>query len=443
MQVMRRISFGMLICTCLIGYSQAASLSLLMPASSRLSANRHHSLSTDTISSNARHNTYIKRNHEEAKVDQDVIDLESLKHAASSTDTDKHDEKLATLEMQLAAAVNGDEHGQIETVEKQPVETEVTNKATSVDDIHSDNVSSNTNASTNENVNANANSSGIRTQGAQPKQYHGAARLAFGQNPEINAEYLFKHSGGQYSALDMAQYVFWTGDEEGVAKAVEEFIRKGLMSRENAIKFLRDISMGIDYLENAYSANRQVDLIEDNSIRSYPQLIATTTTTTTTTQKPIVLVEKSVIPPLTNNQYGEIPASLMQLNEIPNESKTKVPRVEHSINLDEASGRLRLADFLYAEYSLEEVIYQLAKAMFAQSLAKGSDEAQTTLQRMTTFLESEGSSGRISPALQKSVLDVLLVALADCLAENPQLVAAAKLSLSETGLQLPKQLDKH
>ncbi|XP_031618466.1 uncharacterized protein LOC116337750 isoform X2 [Contarinia nasturtii] len=495
MQVMRRISFGMLICTCLIGYSQAASLSLLMPASSRLSANRHHSLSTDTISSNARHNTYIKRNHEEAKVDQDVIDLESLKHAASSTDTDKHDEKLATLEMQLAAAVNGDEHGQIETVEKQPVETEVTNKATSVDDIHSDNVSSNTNASTNENVNANANSSGIRTQGAQPKQYHGAARLAFGQNPEIvsttsipttatstaiatsssqisvdnsssgvehestppieitnngerrsgnmngakNAEYLFKHSGGQYSALDMAQYVFWTGDEEGVAKAVEEFIRKGLMSRENAIKFLRDISMGIDYLENAYSANRQVDLIEDNSIRSYPQLIATTTTTTTTTQKPIVLVEKSVIPPLTNNQYGEIPASLMQLNEIPNESKTK----EHSINLDEASGRLRLADFLYAEYSLEEVIYQLAKAMFAQSLAKGSDEAQTTLQRMTTFLESEGSSGRISPALQKSVLDVLLVALADCLAENPQLVAAAKLSLSETGLQLPKQLDKH
>lgn len=44
-----------------------------------------------------------------------------------------------------------------------------------------------------------------------------------------NAEYLFKHSGGQYSALDMAQYVFWTGDEEGVAKAVEEFIRKGLV----------------------------------------------------------------------------------------------------------------------------------------------------------------------------------------------------------------------
>lgn len=42
-----------------------------------------------------------------------------------------------------------------------------------------------------------------------------------------------------------------------------------------------------------------------------------------------------------------------------------------------------------------------------------------------------------------AILDVLLVALADCLAENPQLVAAAKLSLSETGQQLAKQPDKH
>lgn len=47
---------------------------------------------------------------------------------------------------------------------------------------------------------------------------------------EQNAEYLFRQNGGQYSALDMAQYVFWTGDEEGVARAVEEFIRKGLVS---------------------------------------------------------------------------------------------------------------------------------------------------------------------------------------------------------------------
>lgn len=52
----------------------------------------------------------------------------------------------------------------------------------------------------------------------------------------------------------MAQYIFWTGDEQGVAKAVEELIDEGLMSRENAIEFLNDIRLGIDYLENTYNA---------------------------------------------------------------------------------------------------------------------------------------------------------------------------------------------
>lgn len=38
---------------------------------------------------------------------------------------------------------------------------------------------------------------------------------------------------------------------------------------------------------------------------------------------------------------------------------------------DEVLERLRVADYLYTEYSLEEVIYQLAKVMFSQSLNRG------------------------------------------------------------------------
>lgn len=49
--------------------------------------------------------------------------------------------------------------------------------------------------------------------------------------------------------------------------------------------------------------------------------------------------------------------------------------------------------------------------MFSQSLVRGSEEAQVALQRLTGFLESEGTHGRISPALQKKILDVLLTAL--------------------------------
>lgn len=79
-----------------------------------------------------------------------------------------------------------------------------------------------------------------------------------------------RHSGGEVSSLDMAQYVFWTGDEEGVARAVEEFIQKGLMSRDNAIKLLREISMGIEYLQNSYSnrvaAAASASTAKDNDI---------------------------------------------------------------------------------------------------------------------------------------------------------------------------------
>lgn len=105
--------------------------------------------------------------------------------------------------------------------------------------------------------------------------------------------------------------------------------------------------------------------------------------------------------------------------------------INTGIDYDETTSRLRLADFLYAEYSLEEVIYQLAKVMFTQSLHEGSEKAQVALQKLTGFLESEGAHGRISPALQKKVLDVLLVALSDTLNESPELMQAAKQALGE------------
>lgn len=68
-----------------------------------------------------------------------------------------------------------------------------------------------------------------------------------------NASLMLRHLNGKYSAYDMAQYIFWTGDEDGVAKAIEELIDEGLMSRENAIEFLNDIRLGIDYLESTYT----------------------------------------------------------------------------------------------------------------------------------------------------------------------------------------------
>lgn len=55
----------------------------------------------------------------------------------------------------------------------------------------------------------------------------------------------------------------------------------------------------------------------------------------------------------------------MNINEaIQNDENVRKSTEENQIDFDEVAGRLRLADFLYAEYSLEEVIYQLAKVIF-------------------------------------------------------------------------------
>ncbi|KAG5872263.1 hypothetical protein JTB14_021863, partial [Gonioctena quinquepunctata] len=96
---------------------------------------------------------------------------------------------------------------------------------------------------------------------------------------------------------------------------------------------------------------------------------------------------------------------------------------------EELLEKLRLADFLYTEYSLEEVIYQLAKVMFTQSLTRGSAEAQQALQKFTNFLEAEAGQGHISRSLEKKVLDVLISSLSDTLVEHPELLAAARQSM--------------
>lgn len=96
----------------------------------------------------------------QTKVDQDVLDLERLRHVANDAPVEKQGDRLANLEMQLeAAAVNIDQHGQEETppygnIEKQPIESDVT-KIPSTDDVHSEI--------------ATPNANGERAQGAQPK----------------------------------------------------------------------------------------------------------------------------------------------------------------------------------------------------------------------------------------------------------------------------------
>lgn len=211
------------------------------------------------------------------------------------------------------------------------------------------------------------------------------------------------------------------------------------MTRENAIKFLRDIRLGIDYLQNTYSnrpfkSARHVKNVDGSTVGSPAEEVTTTTTVAPPTEAVMTNVETTqqvTLAPEILKVIERLP-SLLKLNELSEQT-------ESTQDYDDVVGRLRLADFLYAEYSLEEVIYQLAKVMFVQSLTQGSEPAQHALQKLTEFLESEGVHGRISPTLQKKILDVLLAALADTLAENPELMKAARSALGKHMEKIPQR----
>lgn len=66
----------------------------------------------------------------------------------------------------------------------------------------------------------------------------------------------------------------------------------------------------------------------------------------------------------------------------------------------------RLADLLFGTKIdfLEKIIYQISKALFIQSLTHNSEESSVALQKLTVFLEHEGSRGQVSQNLQKKVL---------------------------------------
>ncbi|XP_062125877.1 uncharacterized protein LOC133838705 isoform X3 [Drosophila sulfurigaster albostrigata] len=263
-------------------------------------------------------------------------------------------------------------------------------------------------------------------------------------NPHAKtAQSLLRNPSGQYSSFDMAQYVFWTGDETGVARAVEELIDENLITRESALKFLRDIRLGIEFLQRSY-ANRifPEELRQNHLKRSAPSTTASTTTSTTstttstTTEKPLPYIH------LENDGDGVTPeiGRTKALDSFTFWNKLKALESETPQDLtdyDDTMGRAKIVEYLYNEYSLEEILYKLAKVMFAQSLAHGSDEAQQELQKLTEFLEREGNLGVIPVDLQKKVLRVLLTALSDTLTEHPELLPAARVNLANPYFRLP------
>ncbi|XP_026683299.1 uncharacterized protein LOC103514764 [Diaphorina citri] len=234
-------------------------------------------------------------------------------------------------------------------------------------------------------------------------------------HPKRNVEYssvldqapvVDRSSNVQASPKDIAEYVFWTGDEKSVTSAIEDYMQAGLFSRSNEIP---QAGLGSFPLNNL-KRTTDFENTELNQIRQ--QLLKSN-----------------------YNNYNKRTSSQIINNLAQSKYPSYQSKASESSNLyekfseedyEELMEKLKVADLQYTEYSLEDIIYQLAKVMFAQSLSHGNSEAQDALQKFTSFLENEVDQGRISRTLEKKVIDILIASLSDTLNDHPEFLSAAR-----------------
>uniref|UniRef100_A0A2H1V6F9 SFRICE_001635 n=1 Tax=Spodoptera frugiperda TaxID=7108 RepID=A0A2H1V6F9_SPOFR len=288
-----------------------------------------------------------------------------------------------------------------------------------------------------------------------PTGPHTAVRRAFNaditKETKNNMDHYAAYSGVQYSPLDMAEYVFWTGDERGVTTAIETFLQEGMMTKEDAIAFLQEIKFNIDYLRAHYSQNLKAAeesaqqeklrnmLIEQAEAKEYqyrsPALqsfpfgsspdiirsIANKNWELSNNLSPVPAlpvsselrpeaIKRTYDPMLTNSMLPGVPEYEREPQGFPDEE------------YEEIMDKLKPTNIPYNEYTLEEIIYQLAKMMFSQSLSRDPASARSATRRFMSFLEVQAERGQLSRTIEKKVLDLMIAALTDTISDHPELL---------------------
>ncbi|KAL0882569.1 hypothetical protein ABMA27_001022, partial [Loxostege sticticalis] len=289
-----------------------------------------------------------------------------------------------------------------------------------------------------------------------PQNGHTAARRAFNaditKETKNNMDHYSSYTGVQYSPLDMAEYVFWTGDERGVTTAIEDFLQEGLMSKEEAIAFLQEIKFNIDYLRAHYSQNLKAAeesaqqeklrtmLMEQASAKDYQYRNPVALQSFPFGNSPDIIRSIASKNWELSNNLSPIPVLPVSTDLRPEPVKRFDPMLQTNIistsdydrdgpiiseeEYEEMMDKLKAADTLYTEYTLEEIIYQLAKMMFSQSLSHDPASARAATQRFMAFLELEAERGQLSRTIEKKVLDVMIAALTDTIGDHPELLQA-------------------
>lgn len=261
---------------------------------------------------------------------------------------------------------------------------------------------------------------------------------------------------------DMAEYIFWTGDERGVTAAIKDFVDQGLMSQVEGLTFLEEVRYdlhqmklrfgdGVEAMVLTADANEkalpsktqhyttvdddideQVELGEPVvEIQTAPPKVVSTSAPSADNKVEQQHVQQHVIDH--EKPHGEIvvssfdPKKVEQIKPVDTITDTETELVEEikskPVETDKDGNddgeEHQLAELINNEYSLEEIIYQLARILFSQSLHQvGNPEAEEALKKFADFLEKESQNGKMSPQLQKKVLDVLLMSLFDAMGDH-------------------------
>ncbi|XP_076334437.1 uncharacterized protein LOC143238249 [Tachypleus tridentatus] len=257
-----------------------------------------------------------------------------------------------------------------------------------------------------------------------------------------------KYSGLQYSPADLADYIMRTNDEKGVAMAIDELLTEGLMTREQAIAYLQDVKTELIYMRKQYEqAHHQEEINgevktkkgqeetvqyskpkqQDLSMQKddHPKTVVRNKfPTATPTEESKIAVPTAAVRAKPNSEpLGVYKTSVLRSPSerqkfTVNEPVEQHPEVDMAMIID----KLRAAGSLYEEYTLKEIIYQLAKDMFEQSILRGNPSAEDALSRFSNFLETQVATNKISREMEQTVLDIMSTALIDSLREYPDLI---------------------
>ncbi|CAL8141205.1 unnamed protein product [Orchesella dallaii] len=265
---------------------------------------------------------------------------------------------------------------------------------------------------------------------------------------------LLSRAGGinlevDYTPQDIAEYIFWMGDERGVELAINDFVQDGLVTPQDAIKFLEDVKAELNSVRNRYtstvalghsSSPSGTDSRDGGLLRGSP--------TGRAWDVPVQQISKKQsnsnnlpslsnvlgYPPSYNSASAEQLASLyssslpsgmrqstMGKNMMMNSNKDSSTGTSiEDLDYEEIVEKLRQADTKMREYMLEGIIYQLARELFSTGLQQSPG---TSVPAFTNFIENLAVNGNISKDLERSVLETLVQALVDAANERGLLVA--------------------